>query len=237
MFHKPTVLCLFAAFASMAGATDIAFYDGTFASGWTAVPAGYSGTSTTPTITLTPQTTGGFPGNYLKESHTLTGTNYPYVLFWVFNPANTFTGMITSLGYSFDLKNAGSHDVGYFVALQQGTTVYVPYAPVIEADVFHATTWTTLPNPYFTTGLTAANFCAIPPNAGYNTPPNCSQNPDFSSPSMTTTFGYSVGNSFGPRGSVTYPNTGIDNWCVVIYGTSGTPGPGAAPPGCGGVTP
>jgi hypothetical protein len=91
-------------------------------------------------------------------------------------------------------------------------------------------TWATASNPFFLTGLTASQFCAVPSNYGHNTPLDCSSNPDFSTPT-TTVFGYAVENSFIGTGSGTY-ESGIDNWCVVLVGAVGTGS--SRPPGCNG---
>src|ERR1022692_1400160 len=94
------------------------------------------------------------------------------------------------------------------------------------------TAWAKEPNPFFHTGLTASQFCAVPSNYSDFVPLDCSSNPSFSTPE-TTVFGYTVGTSFlgGPHGGTEI--TGLDNWCVVLVGASG---PGGSGPGCDGVS-
>jgi hypothetical protein len=237
ILHVLAALLLSAALAATAGAqTNVAFFDGTFdlqqvpnGPGWTSLPAGYSGTSATPTMTLTQMLSKGNPGDWLEETHTLVGTD-AYVYFFVYNPANTFTGTFGSLNYSYELRGLPTSGGAYRIAVQQGGTVYA-YNTTVEEDVVNAgKTWTTAPNPYFVTGMTASQFCAIPSNVGQNNFPSCSLNPDFSNPT-TTVFGYTVESSFltGPGGG-TY-GSGIDNWCVVLIGASG---PGGTKEKCGG---
>jgi hypothetical protein len=137
-----------------------------------------------------------------------------------------FTGAFASLNYSYELQDPGIHDVGYQIAIQQDGIVYTPYNPEVQDAVDTRKTWKTAPNPYFLTGLTASQFCAI------NTTSDCSSHPDFG-PGTTTVFGYAVENSFIGTGSGTY-ESGIDNWCVVLVGAVGTGSSGH--PGCGGVT-
>jgi hypothetical protein len=239
-------LLLSAALSATASAqTNVAFSDGTFvvssgqppSPGWTyVVAAAAAGDAYTPTLTLTQKLTGGNPGDWMSEYFTMKGTNTA-VIFWVFNPANTFTGTFASLNYSYDLQDQGhSAFIGHNMAVEQNGQVYITGNPTVEDGLIVAhTAWADEPNPFFHTGLVASQFCAVPPNASDSVPLDCNSNPDFSTPT-TTVFGYSVGASFqggSPHGPPGVFETGIDNWCVVLVGASG---PGGSGPGCQGVS-
>jgi hypothetical protein len=236
ILHVLVALLLSAALATTASAqTNVAFSDGTFSSGWTSVVAGAaSGDTNSPVLTLTPRPSGGNPGAWLSERFTLEGTN-ALVIFWVFNPANTFTGTFASLNYSYDLQGQGRYTfIGYNMGVEQNDQVYVTGNPTVEDGLIAGNTgWADEPNPFFHTGLIASQFCAVPPNASDFVPLDCNSNPDFSNPATTTVFGYTVGTSWlgGPKGGPY--ETGIDNWCVVLVGASG---PGGSGPGCQGVS-
>jgi hypothetical protein len=237
ILHVLAALLLSAALSTTASAqTDVAFSDGTFSSGWTSVVAGAASGDTDYTITLTPETSGGYPGAWLKEQFYVRGTNV-LILWFASNPANTFTGTFTSLNYSYDLQNPGiGADVGYEIAIEQNGTIYIPGNPITVEDglITDHTAWAREPNPFFHTGLTASQFCAVPSNFSDFVPLDCSSNPNFSTPA-TTVFGYTVGTSFlgGPHGGTSV--SGIDNWCVVLVGASGAPLTGSGP-GCQGVS-
>jgi hypothetical protein len=236
--HVLAVLLFSAALAATASAQNtVTFFDATFGPAWVGSVAGITGTVT---YTFTPVATGGYPGAYEKESHTLTGSGgFGFLYLANFNPVNTFTGSFKSLSYSYDLQNPGAFDVAYFIAVQQTvngvTNVYVPNKTLIGPTGFdviqHPLTWANAPNPFFQQGLTASDFCRIPINANYGNDIDCTSNPDFSNPAQPTEFGYVVGNSFSGRGPVRY-QTGMDNWCVVLDGASG---PGGVGRGCKGV--
>ena len=235
ILHVLAALLLSTALAAMASAQTVAFYDGTFpASTWAGFVAGITGTVT---FTFTPMAPGGFPGTCEKETHKLTASSGGQAFLYLanFNPNNSFTGSFNSLSYSYDLTNPGTHDVLYAIAVEQivagVATVYIPNKTQILDVISLSKTFITAPNPFFTTGLTASQFCKIPSNADYGNDIDCSQNPNFSSSTQQTWFGYVVGNSFTGTGTGTY-KTGIDNWCVVLDGASG---PGGTGRGCRGV--
>jgi hypothetical protein len=230
------MLLLSAALFTTASAqtTNVAFSDGTFSPCWTYSVAGAASGDTEYALTLTCPTSGGYPGAWMKETFSIHGTN-ALVIFWVFNPANTFTGTFASLNYSYDLQDQGRNTfIGYNMGVEQNGQVYITGNPTIEDGLIAGkTAWADEPNPFFHTGLIASQFCAVPPNASDFVPLDCNSNPDFSNPALTTTFGYTVGTSWlgGPKGGPF--ETGIDNWCVVLVGASG---PGGSGPGCQGVS-
>jgi len=218
--------------ATASAQTPVTFYDGTFGPGWVASVAGLTGT-----VTYTfAAGGGGFPGASEKETHKLTAVGGVAFMYLAnFNSVNTFTGAFKSLSYSYDLANPGKHDVFYAIAVQQIVagvpTVYIPDKTQILDIVQLVNTFAAAPNPYFTTGLVASQFCKIPTNANYGNDIDCTQNPNFSSSTQQTVFGYVVGNSFTGSGSGIY-KTAIDNWCVVLDGPSG---PGSVGRGCRGI--
>jgi|ERR1035438_1990262 hypothetical protein len=237
ILHVLAALLVSAALSTTASAqTNVAFSDGTFSSGWTAVVAGAASGDTQHAIALTPQASGGYPGAWLKEGFTFHGTNV-LIVWFVSNPANTFAGTFASLNYSYDLQNPGPGiDVGHTIAIEQNGTIYIPGNPITVEDGLATahTAWANEPNPWFHRGLTASQFCAVPSNFSDFVPLDCSSNPNFSTPE-TTLFGYTVGASFlgGPIAGTDV--TGIDNWCVVLAGASGAPLTGSGP-GCQGVS-
>jgi hypothetical protein len=233
ILHVLAALLLSTALAALASAQNtVAFYDGTFSPAWVGSVAGITGTVT---FSFAPAG-GGFPGSCEKETHKLTASGGQAFMYLAnFNPANSFTGAFKSLSYSYDLTNPGTHDVLYAIAVEQIVagvpTVYIPDKTQILDIISLGNTFAAAPNPFFTTGLTATQFCKIPSNAGYGNDIDCTQNPNFSSSTQQTVFGYVVGNSFTGNGSGKY-KTGIDNWCVVLDGASG---PGGMGRGCRGV--
>jgi hypothetical protein len=76
----------------------------------------------------------------------LDGTNAA-VTFFVYNPANTFTGSFASFNYGYEWQNPGTHDVGYQIAILQNGTVYTPYDPEVQDAVDTRKSWATSPNP------------------------------------------------------------------------------------------
>jgi len=236
ILHVLAALLLSAALSTTASAqTNVAFSDGTFSSGWTSVVAGAASGDTEFALTLTPETSGGYPGAWLKEKYSLHGTN-ALVAWFVSNPANTFTGTFASLNYSYDLQNPGPAFGGHEIAIEQNGTIYIPGSPIIVEDVLPntsaGTAWADEPNPWFHRGLTASQFCAVPSNWSDFVPLDCSSNPSFSTPE-TTVFGYAVGTSFLGGPGKDNGVMGIDNWCLVLVGASG---PGGSGPGCDGVS-
>ena len=235
ILHVLAALLLSAALSTTASAqTNVAFSDGTFNPCWTSLVAGAASGDTEYAMTLTCPTSGGKPGAWLKEEFSLHGTN-ALIVWFVSSPANTFTGTFAHLNYSYDLQNPGpSIDVGHEIAIKQNGTIYIPGSPITVEDglITDHTAWAKEPNPFFHTGLTASQFCAVPSNYSDFVPLDCSSNPSFSTPE-TTVFGYTVGTSFlgGPHGGTEI--TGLDNWCVVLVGASG---PGGSGPGCDGVS-
>jgi hypothetical protein len=243
ILHVLAALLLSAALSTTASAqTNVAFSDGTFSANpsaampvtdWTSMVAGAASGDARYAITLTYEASGGYPGAWLKEEFSLYGTN-ALVVWFVSNPANTFTGTFASLNYSYDLQNPGPEiDVGHEIAIEQNGTVYIPFNPDVEDGLAtDKTAWADEPNPWFHRGLTASQFCAVPSNMSDSVPPNCALNPSFNT-TQTTVFGYTVGTSWlgGPKGTTEV--TGIDNWCVVLVGASG---PGGSGPGCDGVS-
>lgn len=227
LVHIVAGLLLFIGLATAANAQQVSFFDGTFSTAWVGSVAGITGTVT---YSFLPSIGGGYPGGYEKESHTLTDSGGLAFLYLAnFNPVNTFTGSFKSLSYSYDLVNPGTHAVFYAIAVKQTvnsvTNVYIPDKTQIDDIINLANPWGIGPNPYFTMGLTASQFCRIPSNANYGNDIDCTSNPDFSNPAQQTVFGYVVGNSFSGHGKGKY-KTGIDNWCVVIDGASGPGGAG-----------
>jgi hypothetical protein len=128
--HVLAGLLLSVALAATAGAqTTVSFFDGTFASGWTGSVVGLSGG--TAQFTTTTHASGGNPGAWLQEKHTLDGDNLT-VLWANFNPANTFIGTLVSLGYSYELQDPGAHAIYYFIAVQQNGTFPVILSSAVE---------------------------------------------------------------------------------------------------------
>ena len=237
ILHVLAAVLLATTLAATASAQyTVTFFDGTFGPGWIGSVAGHHGHVT---FSFATKPTGGYPGAWEEESHTWSGTD-AVVFLANFNPINTFTGSFASLSYSYDLEAApGQGGILYAIAVEQMVagvpTVYIPNdagPTIVRLDVVSAgDTWQVAPNPYFTTGLIASQFCRIPSNISYTTPLDCSSHPDFSNPTLPTVFGYAIGNSFIGTKTVT-EHSGIDNWCVVLNNASA---PGGSGRGCGGV--
>jgi len=133
ILHVLAALLLYAALSTTASAqTNVAFSDGTFSSGWTSAVAGAAPGDTQYAITLVTGTTGGYPGAWLEEEFSVHGSNV-LILWFVSNPANTFTGTFASLNYSYDLQNPGPGiDVFHYIAIEQNGQVYISFSPDVE---------------------------------------------------------------------------------------------------------
>lgn len=222
------VLTLFA--AGSAASSNIYFSDGTFGSGWVYSLSGIrAGDSETDSAT-TPAS-GGNPGAFEMEKHTLTSVSGgPNAAgYWSnFNPIFSFTGSFASVSYSWDLNDFGQFAVGYSPAIQQGGTVFV-HATGNAGAVFPPSGWANGQNPFTGNNLTANAFCAVTNPLGVIGATNfldCNTHPTFSSPTQLSVFGYAVSNSFSANGGTVSYASGIDNWCVELKKPIGTAGKG-----------
>jgi hypothetical protein len=192
--------------ASNLGATSIA--DGVFnPANWTATliqDIGSSSTSSTNIQILT----GGNPGEYRYNEHSMTG-NADYT---AFNEANLYNAQtlnqpFTQIDFSWDLRllipaNDFYRAVAYRPLLQQNGNFYTTVAFTAASD---NNNW----QHNSMNGLTQSLFCRVLAN---DLNFDCAQNPNFSAGGFTA--GYLVGNSFSGNGATGNYYSAIDNFAV-----------------------
>jgi hypothetical protein len=227
-----TSACVIGALAAAGNAVSgsVFFADGNFGSGWVYSLAGIrSGDTETHSATTPP--TGGDPGAFESEQHTLTsivGGDDAAVYYSNFNPVNSFTGRFATVSYSWDLNDLGAPAVGYYMAIEQGGVVYA-YANGNAGGVFPPTGWANGQNPFSGTNLNSGNFCEVTNPLGTVYADHfldCSHNPVFNSATQVSVFGFAVANSFTSNGNTGSYASGIDNWCVQLKKAVGTAGAG-----------
>ena len=214
------------ALAATASAGTITFFDGTFNNppGWTGSQVASTAGITSPSFAFTTVLIGGASNDsanrgdgsglhWEQDTHSFTGTaSNNGMRFLNIDPAYTFTGSFSSLSYSYNLQDAGSHNVAYSIAILQGGNVYTGPLDTVTPN---GTTWSA--NGVFgMTNLTPSSFFLV--NS------DLSLGPALSTFSGTMEFGYLVANSFIGTGSASY-QSGIDNWSVTLNNAAAAPEP------------
>jgi hypothetical protein len=224
------------AIAGNASSTNVFFSDHNFGPGWVYTLSGIRSGGTETHGASTPAT-GGDPGSFESEKHSLTspvGGPDMAAYFSNFDPIYSFTGSFVSVSYGWDLNDLGAFGVGYSLAIQQNGVVYVHSSGNLGA-VFPPSGWANGQNPFQGATLHAVDFCAVTNPLGTSVADHfldCNQNPVFSSPTQMSVFGIAVANSFTANGNSASYASGIDNWCVELKNAVGTVGSGGSTKKC-----